>query len=170
MKQTKTIHKLTISLAALALTACIIINCRSTDATFADTDSTSSYVFYTKNGIDYRSSEPLAVFIDHEGVFHIFEMENKIHYSTSSRTQFVTELSKICEKKYYKQIAYLTLNKKSNRYAAINDIIMDNGLVQITGYKTESGHSFKNVRSLEYPNPELRFCFGNDFILESLCP
>lgn len=165
MKQTKTIRKLTISLAVIALAAVITLNCRTTDPAFADAGSTSSYVFYTKDGVDYRSSEPLSVFIDHEGCFHIFELKTKTHYSTISRSKFISELSKICSKNYYPRIAYLTLNKKSNRYAAINDIITDTTLVQITGYPKENGHSFKNVRSVEYPNPELRFCFGNDFIL-----
>lgn len=165
MKQTKTIRIFTIILTAITLAVIITINCRMTDTAFADTDKTSSYVFYTKDGIDYRSSEPLSVFIDHNGCFHIFELKTRTHYSTISRSKFISELSKICSKKYYSRIAYLTINKKANRYAAINDIITDTTLVQITGYPKENGHSFKNVRSVEYPNPELRFCFGNDFIL-----
>lgn len=151
-------------IALVALIAIGLSNCKSTDSIFCTVGEKEAYIFYTKDNIDYKSSEPLAVFIDHEGMFHIFELEHKIHYTTLSRTKFIEQLSKICSKNYYERIAYLTLNKKPNRYAVIEDIILDSTLVQITGYKTQDAHSFKNVRPLEEPNPELRFCFGDDFI------
>lgn len=151
-------------IALVALIAVGLSNCKSTDSIFCTVGEKEAYIFYTKDNIDYKSSEPLAAFIDHEGMFHIFELEHKIHYTTLSRTKFIEQLSKICSKNYYERIAYLTLNKKPNRYAVIEDIILDSTLVQITGYKTQDAHSFKNVRPLEEPNPELRFCFGDDFI------
>lgn len=170
MKQRKTLSKpvcgILFTAMAAALTVLIFVNCKSTDTIFCNAGEKEAYVFYSKDNVDYKSSEPLAVFIDREGRFHIFELEHKIHFSTLSRTKFITELSKICSAKYYKRIAYLTLNTKANRYAVINELIMDSTLVQITGYRTEDGHSFKNIRALEYPNPELRFCFGDDFIFE----
>ena len=101
-----------------------------------------------------------------EQIGNWIELENKIHYSTASRTKFINELYMICSKKYYKRIAYLTVNRKSNRYAVIEDIITDSTLLQITGYKTEDGHSYKNVRLIESPDIELRFCFGDDFVFE----
>ncbi|MBR5932842.1 MAG: hypothetical protein IK002_02535 [Treponema sp.] len=170
MKQKKPLSKpitaIILTVLTIVFIAKILSGCKSTDPAFIYSGEKPYYVFYSINGTDWKSSEPLSVFIDREGCFHIFELENKIHYSTASRTKFINELYMICSKKYYKRIAYLTVNRKSNRYAVIEDIITDSTLLQITGYKTEDGHSYKNVRLIESPDIELRFCFGDDFVFE----
>ena len=162
----KTVAGFVFTVLAVVFTAKAFSGCKSTDPAFIYSGEKPDYIFYSINGTDWKSSEPLSVFIDRDGCFHIFELEHKIHFSTASKTKFIKELYRICARKYYKRIAYLTLNKKSNRYAIIEDIITDSTLLQITGYKTEDGHSYKNVRLIESPDIELRFCFGDDFVFE----
>lgn len=150
-----------IVLAGFAFILISFITCKKhTDIWNAD----GSYTFYAANSFDIKCKEPLAVFVDYNNNFHIYEKKNRIHFITCSKTRFIQELSRICAANYYDRITVLTLCSGYNKQTKIIETLNDITLVSKTEYETKENVTYITAHSLERPSPQLRFLFSTDFM------
>lgn len=129
----------------------------------------SSYTFYESGNFKLKCSEQLSVFVDFDNTINIYDAIGKMHYSTKSRTRFISILSKICSENYYDHIAVLMLCSGYNKQAVILDILQDETLVQTVSYERNGDTLITTVKPVETPCPQLRFIFSLDYMY-CTCP
>ncbi len=122
------------------------------------------YVFYTENNVEYKTSEPLSVFVDWNNMFHIFNKVTREHVATKSRKIFVSALSRMCSQNNFKRIAVLTFCSGYDKDSFVFEAIHDSSLVESLGEKEEGEYKYYQVKALEEPYPVLNFCASYNFM------
>lgn len=135
---------------------CTLTGCSSLD------HQDKSFVFYKNGDFELTCTEPLAVFVDWDNTINIYDTINKNHYSTKSRTRFISTLSKICSENYFENISILWLCSGYNKYTLISDILQDTTLVNPISYSRSGDSTIITVKPLETPCPVLKFLFSTD--------
>jgi len=124
----------------------------------------NSFVFYKTATQEYSCTQPLAVFVDFDNTLNIYDNITRTHYSTKSRTRFLSTLSRICSENYYDHIAVLMLCSGYNKQTVLYDILQDTTLIQYTTYQQEGDTLYTTAIPLESPNPVLKFKSCPDYI------
>lgn len=143
---------------AIYILFCSLTGCSSLD------HQDKSFVFYKSNDIELICTEPLAVFVDWNNTLNIYDSVNHNHYSTKSRTRFISTLARICSENYYDHISVLTLCSGYNKDEVISDILQDSALVRTISYERKGASLFTTVKPLETPCPVLRFEFSTNYM------
>lgn len=138
---------------------------------FASCDSTKNIWhkngycdFFKRNKITYKTDEPLAVFVDWNDNFHIFNQLTQEHICTKSATKFISNLSRMCHNDYFERIAILTFCSGYTKHSKIFDTLNDSALVQFVDYKKTDNFTYYQIKPLESPSSVLNFCFSPDFM------
>lgn len=163
MKHVCVIFLITISIFIFSF---FIISSSSVKTTWLSNDS---YTFYESGNLKLKCSEELSVFVDFDNTINIYDAIGKKHYSTKSRTRFISILSKICSENYYDHIAVLMLCSGYNKQAVIFEILQDETLVQTVSYEEKDNTVIATVKPVEIPCPHLRFIFSLDYMY-CTCP
>lgn len=133
---------------------CTLTGCSSLD------HQDKSFVFYKDGDFELTCTEPLAVFVDFDNTINIYDNVHKTHYSTKSRTRFISTLSKICSETYYESIQVLTLCMAYDKQTVLYDILQDTTLVRPLSYIENGDTLTTTVKSLETPCTVLKFNFS----------
>lgn len=123
-----------------------------------------NFVFYKSGDLELISEEPLAVFVDFDNTLNIYDTVTHNHYSTKSRTRFISTLARICSENYYDHISVLMLCSGYNKQTLISDILQDTTLVREVSYERKNNSLFTTVKPLETPCPVLKFEFSTDYM------